>query len=249
MAKITLDTITSGFGSVTKFISNFTNITNEFNNKVLYRVNPSGEANQMENEIDMNDNYIINVKDAVNAGDAVNLRTAGALLTSGGNGTVMSYNYTKAQLVANGNYSSNTFDLSSAPYNVTSFVGVSVFINGVLQQPISAYNATGTNIILSEDIEEEDLVSVFIGQLLPEPTINTTLSKSVGNFTAGGGETLVDIQTLAGITYTAGNNELFVFVDGVYKHIGIDYTETSTTEITFLSALSVGEVVTIKRIV
>lgn len=63
MAKITLDTIVAGFKSVTKLISNFNTVTSEFNDKVLYRDNPAGEANQMENDFDMNSNSILNTKD------------------------------------------------------------------------------------------------------------------------------------------------------------------------------------------
>jgi len=40
----------------------FDAIEAELNNKVLYRDNPSGEPNQMENDIDMNGNKIINVE-------------------------------------------------------------------------------------------------------------------------------------------------------------------------------------------
>tara|TARA_R110002153_G_scaffold1367_2_gene7023 strand:+ start:436 stop:2340 length:1905 start_codon:yes stop_codon:yes gene_type:complete len=61
MAKITLDDITSSYASTSLFQANFTAIETEFNDKVLYRVNPVGEANQMMNDLDMNSNDIINV--------------------------------------------------------------------------------------------------------------------------------------------------------------------------------------------
>lgn len=60
MAKITLDTITSSFASTSLFNTNFTAIKDELNNKVLYRDNPTGEANQMLNDLDMNSNDILN---------------------------------------------------------------------------------------------------------------------------------------------------------------------------------------------
>jgi len=44
MAKITLDDITSSFASTSLFQSNFTAIEDELNDKVLYRDNPTGEA-------------------------------------------------------------------------------------------------------------------------------------------------------------------------------------------------------------
>lgn len=74
MAKVTLDTILSGFKSVTKFISNFSAIEDELNNKVLYRDNPSGEPNQMENIIDMNSNRIENLGEPTNTNSAARLR-------------------------------------------------------------------------------------------------------------------------------------------------------------------------------
>lgn len=60
MAKITLNDIVSGFAATTLLDANFTAIESELNNKVLYRNNPSGEANQMMNSLDMNSNSIIN---------------------------------------------------------------------------------------------------------------------------------------------------------------------------------------------
>ena len=61
MAKITLPTITSGFASNTTFNTAFTSLETELNNKVLYRDNPTGEPNQLENDIDMNSNKLVNV--------------------------------------------------------------------------------------------------------------------------------------------------------------------------------------------
>ena len=61
MAKITLPTIGSGYASNTTFNTAFDSIEAEFQNKILYRNNPDGEPNQMENDIDMNSNSINNV--------------------------------------------------------------------------------------------------------------------------------------------------------------------------------------------
>ena len=64
--KITLDDIVSGFKSVTKIIANFGKIEDDLNNKVLYRDNPTGEPNQMENNLDMNSQRIVNLVAPVN---------------------------------------------------------------------------------------------------------------------------------------------------------------------------------------
>lgn len=60
MAKITITDILSGFASVAGLNANFNLIESEFNDSVLYRNNPEGEPNQMENSLDMNSNDILN---------------------------------------------------------------------------------------------------------------------------------------------------------------------------------------------
>jgi len=61
MAKINISNITSGYASTTALNDAFDSIETELNSKVLYRNNPAGEPNQMENDLDMNSNSIINV--------------------------------------------------------------------------------------------------------------------------------------------------------------------------------------------
>lgn len=61
MAKITLRTILSGFLSNTQISANFDDIMSEFQNRVLYRDNPQGEPNTMQNDLDMNSNRILNL--------------------------------------------------------------------------------------------------------------------------------------------------------------------------------------------
>ena len=61
MAKLSISNITSGYTSTTALNNAFDAIESELNNKVLYRNNPTGEANQMENDLDMNGNDLLNV--------------------------------------------------------------------------------------------------------------------------------------------------------------------------------------------
>jgi hypothetical protein len=63
MAKITLPTISSGYATTTQLNNAFDAIETELQNKVLYRNNPVGEPNVMEQDLDMNSNKIINVGD------------------------------------------------------------------------------------------------------------------------------------------------------------------------------------------
>lgn len=60
MAKVSLTTVTNGF-NVSAINDNFTQIAEQLNNKVLYRDNPSGEPNQMQNDLDMNGNNLLNI--------------------------------------------------------------------------------------------------------------------------------------------------------------------------------------------
>jgi hypothetical protein len=58
--KIPLNDIQSKYNT-TLINNNFDRIQEEFQNKVLYRQNPTGEPNSMENAIDMNSNRILNL--------------------------------------------------------------------------------------------------------------------------------------------------------------------------------------------
>jgi len=74
VAKVTLSTITSGYQSATQLENNFDAIQTELNDKVLYRNNPEGEPNTMQNDLDMNSNAINNV---------TNLSMSGSLTVGG----------------------------------------------------------------------------------------------------------------------------------------------------------------------
>jgi hypothetical protein len=71
--KLNLASILSGF-NLNKINNNFTAIENELQDKVLYRDNPVGEPNAMENVIDMNSNKIINLGAPVDATDAARMQ-------------------------------------------------------------------------------------------------------------------------------------------------------------------------------
>jgi hypothetical protein len=61
MAKLTLTDILSGFASVAQLNANFDALTTELQDKILYRDNPVGEPNSMQNDIDLNSNDLLNV--------------------------------------------------------------------------------------------------------------------------------------------------------------------------------------------
>ena len=89
MAKITFDSVVSGFKSVAQIVANFDSVATELNSKVLYRDNPEGEPNQMENNLDMNSNRILNLPVAIGSGEPITLAQAIDIITeiiSGGSG-------------------------------------------------------------------------------------------------------------------------------------------------------------------
>jgi hypothetical protein len=78
---------------------------------------------------------------------------------------------------------------------------------------------------------------------------NTVYTSLSGNsFGLSGGNdviTATDGQTVFNInfTYAAGLNSLFVFVNGSKQIVTLNYTETSSTSVTFLTGLNAGDVV------
>ena len=60
MAKISLTDSSSGYNAVAATNANNALIETEFQSKVLYRDNPAGEPNQMQNDLDMNGYTLLN---------------------------------------------------------------------------------------------------------------------------------------------------------------------------------------------
>lgn len=57
-------------------------------------------------------------------------------------------------------------------------------------------------------------------------------------------QTATQSQTVfTGLTYTTGNNSLKVFVNGSKQVVTLNYTETNSTTVTFLTGLNVGDIV------
>ena len=140
MAKITLDDITSSYASTSLFQANFTAIETEFNDKVLYRVNPVGEANQMKNDLDMNSNSILNAS-TINT-DVIILN--GLPITAGGNATTLTYVSTEFTNVA-----------GDTIFNCDYTVGfLEVFYNGVLLSDANFTALDGTTVTLTTPVTD-----------------------------------------------------------------------------------------------
>lgn len=81
-----------------------------------------------------------------------------------------------------------------------------------------------------------------------DPVIGTFLTNTpilfdriVEKFTATEGQTIFDLAN----AYTPGNNELQVYIGGILQSTPENYTETSTTRITFTVGLEAGDFVVV----
>jgi hypothetical protein len=63
MAKITIPDVSGGYNQTTDINTRLQQLEDELNNKVLYRDNPVGQANEVSQDIDMNGQDIVNAKD------------------------------------------------------------------------------------------------------------------------------------------------------------------------------------------
>lgn len=69
-------------------------------------------------------------------------------------------------------------------------------------------------------------------------------SRIVEKFTATQGQTIFNLAN----SYTPGQNELQVYINGAYQNTPENYTESSSTQITFTSGLDAGDFVNISNL-
>lgn len=137
MSKLVLSDVTN-IGSITTINANFEKIQEELQEKVLYRDNPDGEPNHMDNNLDMNGNKIINAGEVRVGSLVINgvpvEPTTGVTVDS----AFQVYEYTAAE---------GQTEFSVAPY--TPFIAsLQVEVNG-LSYPPSGYDVSGTDVIIS----------------------------------------------------------------------------------------------------
>ena len=222
-------------------------------------VNRNGVSpNAMAADFDMGTNNILNVKAGVNGTDGVNLTQVTNLATSIANtliasaiaggtsntsGDPITFNYGLA-VGSEGAATRTEFDLNTL-FGVTSFTGLTVVVNGVVQIP-SAYTVTDDTLVtFSESLDVDSDVMFIYGDLSPTPVfsnVSATLNETASTATAG--------QTVfTAPTYVIGDNQLLVSIDGILQSLQSgDYTETSTTSITLDTAMVGGERINIRNI-
>lgn len=76
--------------------------------------------------------------------------------------------------------------------------------------------------------------------ILSASSDQVTSTTDIESFTATEGQTVFNFSS---IEYIQNVNALLVFVNGIYQVSGTEYTETSTTSITFASGLTAGDIV------
>lgn len=243
--------IQSGFRDTDAFDTELSAIAAELGNKVdRFGVLP----NAMAADLDMGTNQLLNVVAGVAGTDGVNLTQVQTVATSIANtifntgtptnqttGDPITINFALAT-GSQGVATRTEFDLNVL-FSVTSFIGLTVVANGVIQIPTQSYNVTADTLVTFTESMDPDTDIMFIfGDLTPTPVfsnVGVTLNDSVSIATAG--------QTVfTAPTYVIGQKKLLVTIDGLFQSLtNGDYTETSTTSITLDEAMVGGEVVVV----
>ena len=245
--------IQSGFRDTDAFDTQLTQIANELGNML----NRTGTApNAMAVELDVGTFRMLNVGTGINGPDGVNLAqvnniataaAAAAVSAGGGVGTTtgdpITFNFGIA-VGSQGTMTRTVFDLE-ALFGVTSFLGLTVIVNGVVQIPTLSYNTVDQTVTFTESLNADSDIMFIFGDLSPTPVfsnISATLVESTATATAG--------QTVfTAPTYIIGQEKLMVHIDGLMQSLGFgDYTETTTTSITLDEAMVGGEKIVIREI-
>ena len=153
MAKLTLNTIGSRYGSIDALNANSDLIEAAFENTLS---RDGTGPNNMESDLDMDSNNIINLADGVNNTDAVNLRQVNGLIQSANDGNIV-----KLREVATATAGQTVFNLSGLTYTPASN-NLSIFINGIKQRLTSAYVETDNNTITFTEAVPVTAVVEFI---------------------------------------------------------------------------------------
>ena len=125
---------------------------------------------------------------------------------------------------------------------VTNSTSIQVFVNGSFQyskdvNSEGAYTEVDTHTIRFDDVHlvPGDVVVCNIG--FSVNAINPNISVEMQRYVTVGADAQV-IVIPAGMTYVVGTNNLQVYKDGLLQYPEIDYTESSTTTVTFTAPIA-----------
>ena len=177
MSKIDLESTLSGYQAAASLRRNFEAIEAEFQDKVLYRDNPAGEPNSMENDLDMNSNRIINLPSATSASEPA---TYGQLTSIG---TLIQFTGTATE-TATATAGQTVFTLETTTYTPGSD-NVSVYIGGIKQYPSAYVEVSPTSLTFSEGLSEGDEVLFVVNErsvdtsTVPASSVTTTVDGNI----------------------------------------------------------------------
>jgi hypothetical protein len=183
--------ILSGYASTDLLNAQLALISAELGNKV----DRNGVApNQMAADFDMNSHRILNLSQGVLGTDGVNLSQVQNIATSavaaaGGAFSVnssapLTFNYGVAT-GSQGTVSNTTFNLTTL-FGVTSFTGLTVIVNGVVQMPGLGYTVpSATTVVFSESLLSDSDIMFIYGDLSPTPVLPNILANIEGYDIAG----------------------------------------------------------------
>ncbi len=182
MPKYTPTSVKAGF-NLNTINDNFDNIASELNDKVLYRNNPAGEANQWETQQDANSQRLINLNDAVSPSEPATLRQLNAQSVG-----VQSVGISRASETAT---AGQTLFATSAYTPGTN--NLSVYINGVRQDGAAYVETSSTSFTLSEGVQLGDNVEYIVNEY-PE-LVGTTAASAVTFTQVGTGAVPSNVQS------------------------------------------------------
>ena len=230
MAKITISDLGSNYASTTQLNAKYQQIEDELNNKVLYRDNPTGEPNSMQNDLDMNSNDDLNAANVYATGLVLNGQEVTTQTLVATAATVEAKTLTSGQTVV-----TFTNDISNANF----YLNGNDVDNGRLRLSTDyTINVATKTITLTESYPADTVVTMLY---YTGDEVSTVLTPSVTGIdceykTTVGGETTFTLSTTA---FAVGTNNLAVYRDGLKMRLGRDYTETSTTQITLDGSMTV----------
>lgn len=124
-----------------------------------------------------------------------------------------------------------TFTLSKAP---ASLANIDVSIDGVTQVPIVDFGLSGAALTFTTAPPASAVILARHGDSAVQGTYAVETERQL----AAAAQTLV---TLTQVSYVPGGNNLNVYLNGVRMTGGVDYTETSSTSLTFANALTLND--------
>ena len=195
--KITLSDIVAGFASTLTLNTNNGSLEEQLNEKVLYRDNPAGEPNQMENDLDMNSNRMLNLPVAVTANEPLTLgqyQSQGQVINN-------SARLFEVQTATEGQ---TVFTLSTMSY-VPGAGNMVVIIQGVYQHPGAFAETDSTTITLSEGVSAGEEVLFVTADTI------TTAIQSAASVTYNGSNVNAELNainaTIVTLVPSAGSPE------------------------------------------